>query len=48
MASDKTVTAAVVREWAANKGLAIAGARGRLSHDAIAAYNAKHKVAYVR
>lgn len=48
MASDKTVAAATVREWAANKGLAIAGARGRLSHAAIEAYNAKHKVAYAR
>jgi len=48
MASDKTVTAADVRSWAAGKGLAIAGARGRLSHAAIEAYNAVHKVAYVR
>ena len=36
-------TSASVREWAAKKGLAIAGARGRLSKDAIGAYNKAHR-----
>lgn len=38
-------TAADVRVWAVKQGLA-KDSRGRLSHAAIAAYNAKHKVKY--
>lgn len=35
-------TAAEVRAWASGKGLAIAGARGRLSKEAITQFNKSH------
>lgn len=46
MSTQTKVAASAVREWAAKKGLAIAGARGRLSKDAISAYNKSHTAKY--
>lgn len=45
MATATKPTSADVRVWAVKQGLA-KDSRGRLSHAAINAYNAKHKVKY--
>lgn len=45
MPTSTKVTAADVRTWAVKNGLAKPG-RGRLSKEAVAKYNAKHRVKF--